>query len=55
MGLPRGVRSAPGPRLLEAIRTELFDAAITDIRMPEMSGSIFCARSSATTSPSKSS
>jgi DNA-binding NtrC family response regulator len=27
-----------GAEALEAIRTELFDAAITDIRMPEMSG-----------------
>jgi DNA-binding NtrC family response regulator len=27
-----------GSEALEAIRTELFDAAITDIRMPEMSG-----------------
>src|SRR4029434_290384 len=27
-----------GTEALEAIRTELFDAAITDIRMPEMSG-----------------
>jgi DNA-binding NtrC family response regulator len=27
-----------GAQALEAIRTELFDAAITDIRMPEMSG-----------------
>jgi DNA-binding NtrC family response regulator len=27
-----------GTEALEAVRTELFDAAITDIRMPEMSG-----------------
>ena len=27
-----------GAEALEAIRTERFDAAITDIRMPEMSG-----------------
>src|SRR5207245_5485829 len=27
-----------GAEALEAVRTELYDAAITDIRMPEMSG-----------------